>query len=111
MGYYTSFYVKTFPEEAVQKVTSYLSGKDKYFEECNWYQSSDSDTWYPGESCKWYSYDEDMKEVSKVFPDVVIELHGEGEEAGDYWYRYYKGGKLIKVKEPNLELAEDMSKL
>jgi hypothetical protein len=39
-----------------------------------------------------------MKEVSKQHPDIVFELHGEGEEAGDIWYKYYKNGKMQVCK-------------
>src|SRR5574339_54220 len=33
-----------------------------------------------GEPVKWYSYDEDMGNVSKDFPDLVFILRGVGEE-------------------------------
>jgi hypothetical protein len=46
-----------------------------------------------GESCKWYSHHQDMLLFSKKFPDVVFELHGEGEETGDLWNEYFKNGK------------------
>jgi hypothetical protein len=46
------------------------------------------------DSCKWYEWNEDMLAVSKMFPDLVFCLHGEGEENGDAWYAYFKNGKV-----------------
>ena len=45
-----------------------------------------------GEPCKWYEYRSDMIRFSKEFPDVVFSLKGEGEESGDLWIEYFKGG-------------------
>jgi hypothetical protein len=43
-------------------------------------------------SCKWYNHEVDMRIISKEYPDVVFELHGEGEQAGDMWIKYFKNG-------------------
>lgn len=51
-----------------------------------------------GESIKWYEHESDMKGFSKRFPDVVLTLHGEGEESGDIWIKYFKNGKMQKVE-------------
>lgn len=107
MGYYTNYSIKTHPEEVGEEVTTALTKKDEYFEGYPWKFYSES--WHCGDSCKWYNHNEDMLKISKQFSDVIIELHGEGEESGDYWYKYYKNGKLIKEKRPDLNLSEDMS--
>lgn len=44
--------------------------------------------------CKWYMHDKDMLEMSKHFPNVIFKIHGEGEEIGDLWEKYYKNGKM-----------------
>lgn len=45
-------------------------------------------------SGKWYSYDEDMKELSRRFPDEVFILWGVGEEFPDVWRKAYKNGQV-----------------
>lgn len=44
--------------------------------------------------CKWYSYENDMKELSKKFPNILFTLSGKGEESFDIWRRYYLNGKF-----------------
>lgn len=46
------------------------------------------------DECKWYDHDDDMKNFSKKYPDVLFILSGEGEEPGDLWKTYYKNGKM-----------------
>lgn len=50
------------------------------------------------DSCKWYDHDKDMMAFSKLYPDVVFALKGEGEESGDIWVTYYKNGKRQHCK-------------
>ena len=49
---------------------------------------------------KWYSSLEDLKKVSSLVPEALIQVDGEGEESGDIWRSYYKGGKcqMVEVK-------------
>jgi hypothetical protein len=46
------------------------------------------------DACKWYDHENDIAEFSKIFPDVIFELSGEGEEARDIWKKYFKNGKI-----------------
>jgi hypothetical protein len=50
------------------------------------------------DSVKWYDHETDMKRLSERFPDVLFTLKGEGEEAGDVWVKYFKGGKMQTSK-------------
>ena len=45
------------------------------------------------DSCKWYRHEDDMRQMSILFPDVLFVLRGEGEESGDLWIKYFLNGK------------------
>jgi len=45
------------------------------------------------DTCKWYSYQTDMAEFSKEYPQYLFTLEGEGEEQGDHWKLYCNNGK------------------
>lgn len=63
------------------------------------------------DSCKWYEHEDDMKRLSKEFPEVVFQLNGEGEESGDVWVKYFKNGKM-QVDKAEIKLAPfDATKL
>ena len=47
-----------------------------------------------GESCKWYEHENDMLAYSKNNPSVQLTVSGEGEESGDVWVKWFKGGKM-----------------
>lgn len=46
------------------------------------------------EELKWYEHREDMIKVSRMFPDAIFTLYGEGEDYSDIWKEYYKNGKM-----------------
>ncbi|MEI7792805.1 MAG: hypothetical protein WCI57_04950 [Candidatus Berkelbacteria bacterium] len=43
---------------------------------------------------RWHSIEEDMREYSKLYPDTLFQIHGDGDENGDLWDRYFKNGKM-----------------
>lgn len=49
---------------------------------------------YSDDECKWYDHEEDMILLSQEFPNVLFKLHGEGEENGDIWDKYFMDGKM-----------------
>lgn len=74
---------------------------DEISEEIALRQKADRDFFYGvdenGDSmdaCKWYEHEEDVSTFSKIYPDVIFELSGEGEESGDIWKKYFKNGKI-----------------
>lgn len=46
------------------------------------------------DECGWDEHEKEMCDLSKVFTDVVFKLHGEGEENGDIWDKYFMNGKM-----------------
>ena len=52
--------------------------------------------WMGGWACygNWYEHEEDMKELSLKFPDIVFDVYGDGEETEDLWHKYFKNGKM-----------------
>lgn len=79
MGYYTRYDLTNLSDEVIEKVNE-ISG----------YNFSNS---YESDGCKWYNRIEDMKEVSLLFPNQLLQIEGEGEESGDIWKAYFKNGK------------------
>ena len=63
------------------------------------------------EPAKWYEYDASMKELSRHFPDAVLQLDGEGEESGDIWRRFYHQGKVQECPGTVVYDAYDPKKL
>jgi hypothetical protein len=57
---------------------------------------------YP-DSSKWYDHEDDMREFSKLYPNVVFRLEGEGEEAGDVWCKFFQNGKMQDATPPTPE--------
>lgn len=43
---------------------------------------------------KWYDHEKNIKEYSKLHPQIVFKLFGEGEENGDSWIKYFMNGKM-----------------
>ena len=43
---------------------------------------------------KWYDHEKHMRQISAEYPDYLFTLYGEGEESGDIWQLYAKGGKI-----------------
>ncbi len=42
----------------------------------------------------WYCHEKDMRILSCKFPDLVFFLHGEGEDSGDMWDKYFVDGRM-----------------
>lgn len=87
MGYYTYFeldLVSHFPEDVDFETMKTEIGDISGY----------GDRMFDGASIKWYNHDEDMKNFSKKYPDIVFELSGSGEDPGDMWVCYYQNGKM-----------------
>lgn len=45
------------------------------------------------ESMKWYDWEKDMQRLSTFSDNIVWVIDGDGEDNGDIWRFYYKGGR------------------
>ncbi|MGM0815336.1 MAG: hypothetical protein ACQEUO_07410 [Bacillota bacterium] len=86
MGYYTNFEVEMDKDEdLVREYVNNISPRKEClvaaFNGC-------------GDDMKWYECDEDVLEVSRQFPEVLITVKGDGESSRDFWKTYFKNGKM-----------------
>lgn len=102
MGYYTRYTLGTGEDGAGETPPGFAAA----FEERSGY-ASDSAIGRNAYEVKWYGHEEDMRELSLRFPDVLFRLDGEGEEAGDKWIKFFRNGRLqtITVEMPKYEVA------
>ena len=86
MGYYTDFSITYDTEdEAIEKAL--LDKLSNYITE--------EDIFYSIQfNAKWYSFEQDMKEISSLFPDILFTVEGNGDEQDDIWIAYFKYGKM-----------------
>ena len=60
---------------------------------------------------QWHEHEEDMRKLSAAAGCYLFTLTGEGEESGDQWRKYFKGGKM-QVARAHIQFdAFDESKL
>lgn len=89
MGYYTNFRVSSvLPSDEYQEKLEEISGYEF---------AEDGQDLYLSYS-KWYDDIEHMKKLSLLFPGILFEVEGEGEEAGDWWKEYFKDGKMQRCQ-------------
>ncbi|CAM0055225.1 hypothetical protein VPHK460_0175 [Vibrio phage K460] len=88
MGYYTDYTVEVENGDPFEEVLDAIK------------EQSDYSGWDGNElrDVKWYRYRDDVKYISRRFPDKLIVVSGEGEESGDVWREYFLDGKSHCVK-------------
>lgn len=110
MGYYTCFAIEFEGDE--QEVNK---AKDDFKHLYNGYLEELIDL---GDAeLKWYEWEKDMKKVAKENTNVLIILHGNGEESDDIWQARAKGDEyefqsfcIPPFENPNL-FTEDEKKV
>ncbi len=48
--------------------------------------------------CKWYDHEYEIANISRKFPTVLFVLEGQGERRDDLWRKYFRGGKVRRIK-------------
>ena len=102
MGYYTLFKL------SVECGDSSLLESDSFKADFNRITSYDLDA-LDNDLLKWYDYDNNMLEISKLYPNTVFLLTGDGEEALDLWKAYYCNGEServeVEIKFPEVDVS------
>jgi hypothetical protein len=90
MGYY-SYYTLTTQNGSIEDDNKLIS---QLREENSNAQVALAEDGYPAAHLKWYEHEEELKEFSKKYPNLVLHLSVEGEENGDMSQKYFKNGKM-----------------
>ena len=111
MGYITTFnlYGYSSEKEFIDHSEMDDGALEKIFDWIKHNTSSDMQFDWLDEA-KWYSWDNDMKALSKAYPDVIFELFGDGEETDDVWKAVIYRGKIEQVTQQTFFPAINLSK-
>lgn len=97
MGYYTSYdmMVRNVTEQQAEEILQWIVSKNLYAFDNEYYAYGGDDEYEfaTHDVMKWYDYDKDMIELSKLYPEATFRLSGDGEDRDDMWMCYYKNGK------------------
>lgn len=93
MGYYTNYELLV---DVSKSEPNTIQRLENSVEELEGFSYTDATNKYLTASgyAKWYSCDDDMRKLSRLFPDFLFELHGEGDSPDDLWNTYYQDGKM-----------------
>jgi hypothetical protein len=97
MGYYTDFKLNAEP--------AFPDNFEEKFYEITDYSLEDYEL-----NGKWYDWNDDMINLSKIFPNTLFTVDGTGEENEDIWRAYFKNGESKTVEPimtwPEVDLSE-----
>lgn len=104
MGYYTYYTMEVrniTDEEQYNAIIEEMKKAELYafedhsgiFDESEYYEITHDAHFDAYDAAKWYDNEYDMVKLSKLFPNVMFKLHGEGEERDDMWNKYFQDGK------------------
>lgn len=85
MGYYTKYELQSEPN---------IIETDDFKEKFNKVCGDGEYDYVLVEDCKWYQHEENMRDVSKLYPYTLFMLDGRGEVHGDIWRKYFFDGKM-----------------
>ena len=63
------------------------------------------------ETQQWYEHEKNMLEISKLYPDTVFRLEGDGEDRDDRWISYYCNGDSAESRATIVYPSVDISSI
>lgn len=85
MGYYTIYELKSEPD-----IIRTAEFKEKFNQVCG----KNEYNYVLEEECMWYEHEQDMREISKSYPETLFLLEGEGTDYLRDWRKYFRNGKM-----------------
>jgi len=93
MGYNTWYGLNVFDEGMFKQESKKARIAIKYLRE---YSEEAFEILEPGgdgeDWGRWYNFNADMYWISRLFPELIFALHGDGDEMEDLWVCYYVDG-------------------
>lgn len=103
MGHYTSYNLdvnnvksQAEHEAIINKLIEFKIWGDA-LHDGEWNEKRRSSSFYNYDVARWHDHDQDMIELSKVFPEMTFNLCGTGEDADDRWYTLYRNGEYETI--------------
>lgn len=104
MGYYTYYSMEARnikDEEQYNAIIEEMKKMELYafddhngvFDSSEYHETTHDADFDSYDEFKWYDNEYDMVKLSKLFPNVTFKLHGDGEERGDMWNKYFHNGE------------------
>ena len=94
MGYYTDYQLEVEPADTIEFVIAAME-QDTEGELAHLARSGHCGGQFCNYNSKWYDWENDMKKLSALFPEVTFTLTGDGEEDEDFWETTFKGGEVL----------------
>ena len=90
MGYYTNYSLIIYENNSDKSDEEIIKHLREYCPEAKWCLDEYG---YCNNDGKWYDHQDDMQNFSKLYPDTLFLLEGNGENSDDIWKLYVKNGK------------------
>lgn len=97
MGYYTNYEINATGFDDEEQAEFFEFKFKKKFKYGTTHVANDIFI-YAAYEVKWYSWEQDLKEFSRSFPTIIIEVNGKGEEIYDIWKARILNGESEIIK-------------
>jgi hypothetical protein len=105
MGYYTTYKLSIYRGDTVGEFTCQHCNSKVNMSIIDILKNDLPNIPFDENQTKWYDHEDDMKHISKRYPNTVFRLDGRGEEQGDVWIKFFSKGKMV-VRKAIVQLDE-----